>query len=103
MCYFRVKTHLLMVFLDAYVDRVPGAYGPIDASADEIDPVLNFACPDAQHVDYFARRAADSEMLAGLHQQGKDLRFQWNDLSRRAVAMAAPCAMSLILGRAAVL
>jgi len=37
MCYLRLKTHGLVVFLDAYVDRVPGACGPIDASADEID------------------------------------------------------------------
>lgn len=32
MCYPRLKTHGLVVFLDAYVDRVPGACGPIDAS-----------------------------------------------------------------------
>ena len=153
---FRMRTQGLTLFLDAYIDRVPGADGPPGASADDITecdfilvghshfdhvwgaerialrtgaPIIgsyetirimaaagvpedqlwpvsggetiplgigvsvevypalhsciwadyddqdpDFSCLGANHVDYFARRAAESDMLAGLRELGADLK-----------------------------
>lgn len=153
---FRLRSHGLTVFLDAYIDRVPGADGPPGASADgigtcdfilighshfdhiwgaeriarrtgariigsyesirmmaaagvpeeqlwpvsggetiplgkditvEVYPALHSciwadyddqnpdtSCLGAQHVGYLARRAAEADLLSGLHGLSEDLR-----------------------------